>query len=112
MRKSPGIEKGKKKKKCFFYHLLKMSERISDCCIPQTLQSLPLQLWHWGDDGIGRWLTLAGPTAALSLPSSSGEQRKYKEKLMDRDKDELEGSGSHSCVPPLSKPAKQTQHRL
>lgn len=51
--------------------------------------------------GLGGGLTLAGPRAALSLPSSAGEERKYKENLVDRDKDKLEASGSHCCIPPL-----------
>lgn len=62
--------------------------------------------------GLGGGLTLAGPKAALSLPSSAGEQRKYQGNLVDGDKDELETPGSHPCIPPLPNPAIQTQHRL
>lgn len=61
--------------------------------------------------GLGAGLTLAGPRAAPSLPSSAGEQREYKEKLEDRDKDKLEASAA-TPVSPLSNPAIQTQHRL
>lgn len=88
--------------KLLFYHLLKMSERISDLCIPPTLQALPCSSGRGKMMGLGHGLTQNCSIPALLL----WRAEQIKGKLVDGDKGELEASGS--CI----QPAIQSQHRL